>query len=273
MSEEFVVTPENYYSPECNEHYMSFHTYLQYAGHMGVRSCEAKAEAIRKGEWKEENKSTALQVGSFVDSFFEGTLEKFKEENPDMFTKTGANKGELKAPFKQAEKMIERCLKDEYFMATMSGEKQKIFTANMFGTDVKIKIDSYIPDVAIVDLKTTSDLHKMWKVQDYGYVSVPEYWFYTGQLAWYQKVVEINTGKKLPCYLSFVTKDDSPEICVVNIDQQTLDHALNEIEMNMPNVLMVRSGEVEPIRCEKCDYCRATRKLEGAISMYDLIEE
>ena len=48
---------------------------------------------------------------------------------------------------------------------------------------------------------------------------------------------------------------------------------LNEIEMNMPSVLMVKSGEVEPFRCEKCDYCKATKVLKGAISYMDLISE
>lgn len=262
------LTNENYYDPEVRSQYMNVHTYLDYVGSIGRMGCEARAEALRKGEWHEE-KTLAMMVGSYVDSYFEGSLEQFKEENPDLFTK----QGELKAPYKRAEVMIERCTKDDYFMATMSGEKQVIFTAEMFGATWCCKLDSYIPATAIVDLKTTSDLHKSWRVPDAGYVSCVEYWGYTTQLAVYQEIVRINTGKKLPCYLSFVTKEDSPEICVVNVDQQTLDHALNEVRMNMPQILAVRSGELEPIRCECCDYCKATKQLKHAISMYDLISE
>ena len=51
----------------------------------------------------------------------------------------------------------------------------------------------------------------------------------------------------------------------------TLDHALNEIEMNMASVLAVKSGEAEPIRCGRCDYCKATEVLTGPITMDDLI--
>ena len=269
MGELPILTNENYYDPEIRSQYMNVHTYLDYVGSLGRQGCEARAEAIRKGEWKEDNKTTALMVGSYVDSFFEGSLDRFKEENPDLFTK----QGELKAPFKQAEKMIARCLEDDYFLATMSGEKQKIFTADMFGCTWCCKLDSYIPDTAIVDLKTTTDLHRSWRVPDAGYVSVVEYWGYTTQLAVYQEIVRINTGKKLPCYLSFVTKEDSPEICVVNVDQQTLDHALESVRMNMPQVLAVRNGEMQPLRCEQCDFCKATKKLRHAISMYDLISE
>lgn len=265
---DFVLTADNYYSKEADMKYMSVHQYLDFVGHMGVHGCEEMAMAKLKGEFEQET-TTAMLVGSYVDSYFEGTLEQFKQEHPECFTQ----KGELKASFKQAEKMIERCEKDSYFMSTMQGEKQVIMTAYLFGCEWKIKMDSYLPGKAIVDLKTSADIHKAWKVQDYGYASFVEYWGYTLQMAVYQKVVEINTGKKLPCYISVVTKEDSPEIAVINIDQMTLDHALNEIEMNMASVLMVKSGEVEPFRCEKCDYCKATKVLKGAISYMDLISE
>ena len=268
MSDDFVLTNENYYSQEANERYMSFHQYLSFVGGMLITGCEAKAMAELKGEWQDE-KTTALMVGSYVDSYFEGTLDKFKEENPDLFTK----QGELKAPYKQAEKMIARCEQDDYFMATMSGEKQVIMTANWAGCDWKIKMDSYIPGVAIVDLKTCADIHRAWRIADYGYASFIEAYNYHKQLALYQKIVEINTGKKLPCYISVVTKNDNPEICVINIDQQAMDHALNEIQMNISQVLKVKNGEMQPIRCEHCNYCVATKKLKGAISMYNLISE
>lgn len=260
------VTQENYYSPEVDREYMSVHQYLSFAGHMGVQGCEAHAMANLYGAWEDET-TQAMLVGSYVDAYFEGTLEQFIREHPDCFTK----KGELKAPYKMAEKMIARCKADPYFMQTMNGEKQVIMTGHLFGAMWKIKIDSYIPGKAIVDLKTSANLHKMWKVEDYGWVSFVEYWGYTIQLAVYQKIVEINTGKKLPCYISAVTKEESPEIKVIYIDQMTLDHALNEVEMNMPAVLAVKNQEADPIRCGKCDYCKATEVLTGPMRMEDLI--
>ena len=268
MNEDFVLTNDNYYSQEANVRYMSVHQYLDFCGHMGVQGCEKRAMASLRGEYEKE-KSTAMMVGSYVDSFYEGTLDKFKQENPDIFTQ----KGELKAAYKQAEKMIERSLKDKKFQAFMSGEKQVIMTGYLFGCDWKIKMDSYIPHKAIVDLKTSSDnLHRAWKVQDYGYANCAEYWGYTLQMAVYQKIVEINTGEKLPCILAFVTKEDSPELKLCYVDQMSLDHALNEIEMNMAGVLMVKSGDVDPIPCGKCDYCKATEPIEEVINIADLIE-
>ena len=310
--DDFELNAETYYSKEADERYMSVHQYLDFVGHMGIIGCEERALAKLHGEYEEET-TTALLVGSYVDSYFEGTLEQFKKEHPEcfavsleftkpfsemqeeyphMFTKGGRLKGEwtktrikaeypsllkealtLKTVYQQADKMIERCEKDEFFMRTMNGEKQRIMTGYLFGTEWKIKMDSYIPGLAIVDLKTSANIHKAWRVKDYGYASFVEYWGYTLQGAIYQKIVEINTGEKLPFYISVVTKEDSPEIAVINIDQMTLDHALNEIEMNMPSLLMVKNGEVEPVRCECCDYCKATKKLTEPISMMDLIAE
>lgn len=169
--------------------------------------------------------------------------------------------------------MIARCLEDELFMETMSGEKQKVITFYWANTWWRARLDSFIPHKAITDFKTTSGMHKAWKIQDYGYVSFIEAFFYTGQLALYQKGIEIIYGEKLPCFISAVSKEDYPEIAVIGIDQATLDHALNLIEMNVASMLAVKNGEIEPVRCEKCAYCRSTKKLFEPINMNDLINE
>lgn len=260
-----ILTEENYYSQEMNNKYMSVHTYFEYAGTLGRVGCEARAEAIRKGEWVNET-SEAMLVGSYVDRAIEGTLESFKKEHPEIFTM----KGELKAQYKLAETMLERMRRDDYFMRTLSGDKQTIMTAYMFGCEWKCKIDSYIKGKAIVDLKTSTDLHKSWRIAE-GYASVPEYWGYTTQLAIYQEIVRINTGEKLPCYLSFVTKEKCPELVVVQVDQETMDKCLEEVEANMPQIIALRNGEIEPTRCECCDYCKSTRVLHHAIGITDLI--
>lgn len=272
MENEFVLNSETYYSKEADERYMSTHQFLDFCGYMKVRGCESRAMAKLKGIYSEPPTKPMI-MGSFCDSFFEGTLEKFKEEHPEVFLSKGANKGELKADYKLCEKMIERCLKDELFMKYMSGEKQVIMTAPMFGCEWKIKMDSYIPGVAIVDFKTSSNIHDVWKIADYGYVDFTEAWGYTIQLAIYRKVVEINTGKKLPCYIAAVTKEEYPDIEVIYLDDQVLNHALNYVQMNIDSVLAVKNGESEPIRCGYCNYCKQTKVLMKPINHSDLIME
>lgn len=265
---EFILTADNYYSQEANKRFLSVHQYLDFAGGLLSKGCEAKAMAELNGEWEEE-KPNAFIVGGYVDAHFEGTLDRFKAEHPEVFTQ----KGELKSQFKQAEKMIARCEQDELFMLFMSGEKQVIMTGEWAGADWKIKMDSYIPGKCIVDLKTSADIHRAWRINDYGYASFIEAFNYDKQLALYQKIVEINTGEKLPCYIAVVTKEDYPEIAIIEIDQFTLDNALNQMKMNVQNVLAVKNGELKPVRCEHCNYCKSTKKLVNPINYRDLIIE
>ena len=147
------LTSENYYSQEANKEYMSVSGYKDFAGTYGKMPCEFYGMEKLNGRWEDE-KSTALLVGSYVDSYFEGSLGQFKKDNPEIFTQ----KGELKSNFKQAEEIIARIERDEYFMKYMSGQKQVIMTGELFGAKWKIKMDSYIPGVAIVDLKVMATI-------------------------------------------------------------------------------------------------------------------
>ena len=227
--------------------------------------CEFYGMEKLNGRWEDE-KSTALLVGSYVDSYFEGSLEQFKKENPEIFTQ----KGELKANFKQAEEIIARIERDEYFMKFMSGQKQVIMTGELFGAKWKIKMDSYIPDVAIVDLKVMASITDLKWVKDIGYLDFVRYWGYDIQGAIYQEIVRQNTGKKLPFYIAGATKQAEPEIRIIHVTDNYLQEALHMVEANMPRILRVKNGEAEPDRCELCDCCRHNRVLTRPISIMDL---
>ena len=72
-----ILTNENYYSVDANLEYMSVSQYKDF------RKCEAMALATLRGEW-EKPKTTALLVGSYIDSWFEGTLDEFKEDGVEI---------------------------------------------------------------------------------------------------------------------------------------------------------------------------------------------
>lgn len=251
-----VLTAENYYSREANEEYMSVSQYKDFAGTYGKMACEFTAMEKLNERW-EEPKSKALMVGSYVDSYFEGTLDSFKANNPDLFKRDGG----LKAEYVKADEIIERIERDAYFMKYMSGEKQVIMTGELFGAKWKIKIDSYIPDVAIVDLKVMSSITRLEWVRDIGYLDFVRYWGYDIQGAVYQEIVRQNTGKKLPFFIAGATKETEPDIRIIHVTDNYLAEALNMVQMNMSRVLMVKSGKAEPDRCELCDCCRKNRVL------------
>ena len=260
-----VLTAENYYSREANEEYMSVSQFKDFSGTYGKMACEFTAMEKLKEQW-EEPKSKALMVGSYVDSYFEGTLDSFKENNPDLFKRDGC----LKAEYVKADEIIKRIERDAYFMKYMGGEKQVIMTGELFGTKWKIKIDSYIPDVAIVDLKVMASITRLEWVRDIGYLDFVRYWGYDIQGAIYQEIVRQNTGKKLPFFIAAATKETEPDIRIIHVTDNYLAEALNMVQMNMSRVLQVKSGEAEPDRCELCDCCRKNRVLTRPISITDL---
>ena len=151
-----ILTAENYHSQEANREYLSVSQYKDFCGSLGKIPCEAQAMAKLNGEWEMEE-TTSLLVGSYVDAHFEGTLDIFRAKHPEIFTKGG----QLKAEYRKAEEIICRVERDEYFMKYMSGQKQVIMTGEIGGAPWKIKIDSYIPDICIVDLKVMKAIRKI----------------------------------------------------------------------------------------------------------------
>ncbi len=263
-----MLNESNYFSREMQEKYCGSSQFKEFIGIRGVMGCEERALAKISGEWTEEP-STAMLVGSYVDAHFEGTLDLFKAKNPQIFTKSG----DLKSNYRQAEEIIQRAERDPKFMEFMSGEKQVIMTANFFGIDWKIKIDSYHPGVAIVDLKVMRSITDTFYLKDQGRVNFIENWGYDYQAAIYQKVVEINTGKKLPFYIAALSKDKCPDLAIIQLEQTKIDEAMGFIEAYANRVRRLKLGETEPDRCEMCDYCRHTKVLTAPIWSSELNSE
>lgn len=258
----------NYYSDKANQEYLSVSQYKDFFGSYEFKGCENRALATLRGEYKKEP-STAMLVGSYVDSYFEGTIDEFKQEHPEIIKKDGS----LKSEYIKADVMIERCKRDKKFMQYMSGEKQVIMTGEILGVMWKIKIDSYIPGKAIIDLKTVDDMYKpVYCGKENGKLNFIQAKGYDFQLAIYQKVVEINTGKRLPCYIAAVDKKETPAIEVIALSQHELDGTLAGLQFGIDRIKKLKSGEVEPDKCKRCDYCKETKIIQKPIFMSALLE-
>lgn len=233
----------NYYSLEADREFWSVSQYKDFAGTLGRKGCEARTMAKLQGEYTEPV-TRAMLIGSYFDAYFDGTLEQFKAEHKEVFTL----KHQLRAEFKRVNQMIARVKQDPLFMQFMSGEKQKILTAELFGVPWKIKMDSFVKGKCIVDLKTAINFR-----------SIPRY-RYDLQGAIYQKVAELNGFGILPFYLAVVTKEPTPNFDIFQIPDSYLDMALGDIESNMPRLIAVKNGEEEPESCGECPYCRSVKK-------------
>ena len=257
------LTNENYHTTKANSDYWSVSLFKAFD------KCEACGLAMSQGEYQRD-KSTALLVGSYVDAYFtgdKGSLGRFAIEHPEIFKKDGT----LKADYVKAEELIQVVKQQPLMMDYLKGENQVIMTAELFDVPWKIKIDVHGGN-RIVDLKVVKDFEPMYK-EGFGRVSWIEYWGYDIQGAIYQKIEQIHSGRTepLPFYIVAVTKEKVPDMAVIQIPQYALDAALKVVENKIDRFDLVKHGDVPPLRCEKCDYCKKTKRLTEP-SVYEIEE-
>jgi hypothetical protein len=160
------LTNENYFSPEAMREYWSVSAFKSFS------RCEACGLAEVKREYKREV-TDALLIGSYVDAHFSGEMTPFMAMNGDkMFKKNG----ELLAKFEQANRIIEAVENQPLMMEFLTGDKQTVLTADLFGVPWKGKLD-VLTDKRIVDLKCVKDFNDIYD-PGYGYRSWIEYWGY-----------------------------------------------------------------------------------------------
>lgn len=253
-----MLTNENYFSEEASREYMGVSQFKAFDP--GYGGCEAAAMAEINGEW-ERPKTTALLVGSYVDAHFEGTLNLFKAQNPEIFTKQGT----LKADYKKAEEIINRIENDAEFMKYLDGAKQVIKTGEIDGIPIKIKIDA-LHDDKIVDLKIMRDFAPVWKDGQ----RLPWFmaWGYDLQGAVYQAI----EGNNKPFILAAASKETYTDLQGIEIPQEFLNERLNYFKGMVQRYVDIKKGLIEPVRCEHCDYCKATKKFK-VIDARDYIYE
>lgn len=279
------LTSRNYYSKAANEAYFSVSQFKSF------KQCEASAMAELRGEFSPED-GRALLLGSYVDEMLTGTKSsqaKFIAENyTELFQKsskivTAMDRLETTTERKEfvsvcnelfhinnkpfadivkANDAIERVKEQPLMMKYLSGGHQSIMTGEIEGVPVKGKFDSYKPGEFIADLKYLKDFRSPNMFEN-----AISYYSYDMQLAVYRELVKQNTGLVLPCYLVIVTKQDPPDVAVVEISDFDLNNALDDFKKYIKHFQEIKEGKISPHRCEStdCPYCRATRILKEPI--------
>ena len=269
------LTNENYFSLEMGKKYCSVSQLKNFIGVAGQRPCEERALAEMNGEY-ERPTSDSLLLGSLVDCLLTEPekYESFIAEHPEMFSSKGPTKGELKAAYKIGLTMVDRCKRDNFFMRTLEGERQQIMTGDVFGVPFKIKMDAYMPGKYITDLKTCRSISESFYNPLTGQrESFIVFYDYISQGAIYQHIVYQNTGKKLPFFISAVSKEEVPDIAVIQIDNQTLSDRLESLEEQIKNVGLLKAGKIDPCKCGVCNYCRERKVLTKPINWVEIAGE
>ena len=250
-----TLTEDNYFSPEASMKYFGHTQFVDFT------RCEARALAIAKGEYAQPM-TDALLIGQYVDSYFTGNSNAFISHHPEMLKRDGT----LKAVYQAADRAVHRAERDDMFMKYISGVPQKIMTGKLFGYDWKIKIDAFHEGKCIVDLKCMRDFEPRF-AEGMGRVDFCTCFGYDYQAAVYQAIVEDVTGEKLPFVIAGVTKQDPADIGLFRIPQTMIDSALKVIESQIDRFAAIKAGDIEPKRCEKCEYCRETKKLDQVVEI------
>lgn len=245
------LTNDNYFTPEAMRGYWSVSQFKAFA------RCEAAGLAELHGHYKREE-TASLLVGSYVDAYFAGELEQFKAKNPKIFN---SRTGELKADYKKADELIARIGEDDTMLKFLTGEKQRIMTAKLFSVPWKIKIDVHGGNF-IADLKVVKDFEPIYE-EGFGRRPWIAYWGYDIQGAVYQRVEQIASGRThpLPFYIVAITKEKVPDVAVIQLPQSVLDTALKIVDAKIERFNLIKRGEVDPIRCGKCDWCKSTKQI------------
>ena len=247
-----MLTEENYYLDK---------THFSVSLFKSFQRCPACAMATLKGEWQPE-RGKALLLGSYVDEALTGTEESFQqflqENEKDIFKRTGGKYAE----FVQADEVIERIKEQPLMMHYLTGEHQRIMTGQIEGVPFKIKMDTYQPGEFISDLKYMRSLRSPNLFEP-----MIKYWGYDIQAAVYQEIVRQNTGETLPFFFVVATKETPAHLEVGQISQFNMDDALETVRTYIKRFWAIRTGKVEPERCEdySCDYCTTTKKITQAI--------
>lgn len=273
MARMLKLTDANYYSTEANLQYMSASQFKAF------NKCEAAAMAELRGEWNRPD-STALLVGSYIDSYFSGELEQFCTEHPEIYTK----KGELKTDFAKAHEAAKRLEADELSRLLLSGRHQIIKTGKIGGVWFKCKFDSLLspkqveaicakfPKIRrlvpfggamIVDLKYMKDFEPIWDDDNECKLPFIEYWGYHYQGGIYQHV----DNRNAPFVIVGATKETEPDIDAFTVPDSTLSFCLAEVEDKAPRYAAIKRGEIEPDGCGKCAYCRSHKRLTDVRSI------
>lgn len=233
--------------------------------------CEARTMAELYGSYKRPS-SNALLVGSYVHAAFESDDEfnRFVEENNEAIFK---KRGGKYADFEQADLMIEALKKDRFVIFALEGEKEQIYTAELFGVDWKIKVDSINHErKTFADIKTTAQLEKRYWSEKYDtWVSFIEAWDYVLQMALYRRVLQECLGETYTPYIVAVTKENPPNKAVIHFDDSRFDFEYDYVQEYIDRIISVKNEEVEPASCSKCDFCRMEKTLSGTIEVGDLI--
>ena len=265
-----------------DKNYYADTTYLSNSTIQSYKMCSAKAEALRKGEWKQEGFNINFAIGHAFESMLQGDFDsrysKTEEAKALLFNKNGSENAKLKA----VRDMVAMCSKSKLYKLATTGDYEPIFTGEIHGVLFKCKVDVLnVEKGFFTDIKTTKDLEPSWNKEHRTFMPFYENWNYWRQLAIYQELIFQNTGKKLQPFIAVSSKQKPYYFDVLEVAQyddgtfqERLEHELDELEHDIELIEGIRSGEIAPVRCNSsnCEFCAETYDVTTPTTMIDYLD-
>jgi hypothetical protein len=208
-----------------------------------------------------------------------------------LLSKAKATCGAKLSKMLYADAMIRRAMEIPEFMAKLAGDKQQIFTADLFGMKWRIMADSYHRgDNRITDLKSSKSIRgQAWFDRDTifdvlngtdgrnrwrgDFIDEYNYW---RQIGVYRRVVALALSVPEPdAWIAAISKeklpahsDDADEAAQIPVgiyhmaDERAMRTELDFIESVMPQVIAWKLGYVAAPHCDRCAYCATVHPVE-----------
>ena len=266
MSQLLKLDNHNYHSNEANQHYMSVSQFKQ------AMECEAAMVAEIKGEHIRPH-SPAMAVGSYLHTAFDSAqaFSEYLEQHHDEIYNMRGNKYK---DYEKADEMIETLRNDKFCMMALEGEKEVIYTGELFGVQWKIRVDNINHNNQFFsDIKTTQELAKRYWSEKYNsWVSFVQAYDYILQMYVYREIIAQNTGLYYSPYIVAITKESPPDKAVLHFNDDRFGFERDYIEQLLPSIIEAKQGNKTPHRCEKCTYCRRIKQIKSTFEIEYLID-
>lgn len=239
--------------------------------------CEAEALAYKQGKWDRsktfsDTAKKAMHNGTLVHTFFQSDedFERLLTEQQDIYL----TKGQFRKVYYEGLDMIDKLNSSKLFHSLYQGSKEPEIKGNIAGMNYHGFIDCLNDEQKLFcDIKTIrgSLAQKTWNEK----TRQKEHWIinrkYHWQMAIYQELLRQNGKPDYTPIICAVSKEQYNDIEVIEIPQDILDEALEEVKEHTRRFVDVFLWEESPVHCGNCNYCKSIKTAERIKSLKELM--
>lgn len=237
---DFVLTPQNYHSPEARVRWLSSSDVKQ------VMRCEA---AWASGEREDEDKEVLV-----FGHLFEALLTGEEYDNPALYSSRGPTKGLLKAEYQPAEDMAQAVRRSPMLARLIDrSRKQVIMTGEIEGLPFRVMCDLLDTNGSILDIKSARSFAAQYDENHGAYREWWAIWDYPVQLWIYSEIARQN-GLDVPHVGIIAAAKNNCDVQAITFSRETMEAAEADARYAIDRISAIRDGDL-PMKCERCQWC------------------